>query len=63
MTRVILIRARYVHYELPSEVIDKLEHLHFVKDEVELQEKYDEAADWVHKIMSEIDKKEMENLI
>jgi len=33
-------RMRYVHYELPSEIIRKLKHHIFVKDEKELQEKY-----------------------
>lgn len=37
-------KMRYIHYELPQEVITKLERLYFVKDEKDLQEKYREAA-------------------
>jgi len=48
-------RMRYIHYELPSEVIKKLKHLFFVKDDRELQKKYHEATKWFHNIMSEID--------
>jgi hypothetical protein len=47
-------KTRYVHYEFPSEVIERLERLHFVKDEDDLQEKYDEATDWFYKTMKEI---------
>ena len=48
-------RMHYIHYELPSEIITKLEHLCFVRDEKDLQEKYNEATYWLHEIMSEID--------
>jgi hypothetical protein len=56
-------KMEYVHYELPSEVIKKLEHLYFVKDEKDLQEKYYEATKWFHKTMQEINQKEIERLI
>ena len=39
-------KMRYVHYELPAEVIEKLEYLCFVKDRDDLQEKYDCATAW-----------------
>lgn len=48
-------RMHYIHYELPSEIITKLEHLCFVRDEKDLQEKYVEATSWFHEIISEID--------
>jgi hypothetical protein len=48
-------RMHYIHYELPSEIITKLEHLCFVRDEKDLQEKYNEATCWFHEIVSEID--------
>jgi hypothetical protein len=48
-------RMHYIHYELPSEIITKLEHLCFVRDEKDLQEKYIEATCWFHEVVSEID--------
>jgi predicted nucleotidyltransferase len=47
-------KMRYIHYELPSEIIEKLKHLYFVRDKEDLQEKYNEAIKWFHKIMLEI---------
>jgi hypothetical protein len=54
---------RYIHYELPSEIIKKLKNLHFVMGEKDLQEKYDEASEWFQKTMSEINQEEIERLI
>jgi len=56
-------RIRYIHYEIPSEEIKKLKRLFFVKDEKGLQEKYHEGTKWFHKIVSEINRKEVERLI
>jgi hypothetical protein len=56
-------RMRYVHYELPSDVIKKLESLYFVRDEKDLQKKYNEAVEWLQEIMSNINQKELEKLI
>ena len=56
-------KMEYVHYELPSETIKKLEHLYLVKDSKDLQEKYREAIKWFHKAMQEINQKEIERLI
>jgi hypothetical protein len=50
---------RYIHYELPSEIVEKLEHLYFVRDEKDLQAKYLGAIKWFHKSMLEIDQKKM----
>lgn len=47
-------RMRYIHYELPPHTIKALKHLYFVKDEQDLQEKYQEANNWFHKVMAEI---------
>ena len=54
---------RYVHYESPLEEIEKLKRLFFVKDEKDLREKYREGTEWFHKIVSEINRKEIEKLI
>jgi len=56
-------KLHYIHYELSSDVIKKLEHLYFIKDEKDLQEKYNEATEWFPGIMSEIDQKEIERLV
>jgi len=56
-------KMQYVHYELPSEIIEKFESLYFVKDEKDLQEKYYEAIKWFNKTMQEINQKEIEKLI
>lgn len=56
-------KMRYIHYELPHEIITKLELLYFVKDEKDLQEKYLEAAKWFRNVMSEIDQEEIKRLI
>jgi len=56
-------KMRYVHYELPPEVVERLVNLHFVKNMEDLQEKYREAKEWFLKTMSEIDGKQIENLV
>jgi len=47
-------KLRYVHYELPEGVVKRLESLSFVKDQKDLQEKYDEASRWFSEAISEI---------
>ena len=49
-------RMRYVHYELPSEITEKLEQFYFVLDKEDLQEKYHEAIKWFQEIISEFKK-------
>ncbi|MCW4053996.1 MAG: hypothetical protein NWE84_03625 [Candidatus Bathyarchaeota archaeon] len=39
-------KTRYIHFELPASVIDKLEYLCFVKGILDLQKKYREATEW-----------------
>jgi hypothetical protein len=48
-------RTRYVHYELPPDVVGKLVDLHFVSDPKELPGKVEEAERWFRKTMREID--------
>jgi len=43
-------KMRYIHYELPSEIIGKLERLYFVRDKQDLQQKYNEIVRWFPKI-------------
>jgi hypothetical protein len=50
-------KMRYVHYELPPNIIIRLQKLYFVGDEKDLEEKYREASDWFHEVIPEISKK------
>jgi len=43
-------KTRYVKYELPKQITERLERLYFVKDEGDLLEKYREATDWFKEI-------------
>ncbi len=45
----------HIHHDLPPRVISDLQNLFFVKDETKLQEKYNEASRWFHKVISKID--------
>ena len=56
-------KMRYIHYEIPSEVIKKLKRLYFVESEKELQEKYHEATEWFQKITSQIDQRMIERKV
>jgi len=56
-------RMRYVHYELPENVVQKLQDLYFVNNTEDLQKKYREAIKWFHKLMSTIDNENVERLI
>lgn len=53
-------RMRYIHYELPHEIVRELENLYFVKNEEDLKEKYVKATEWFIKEISGIDLKEIE---
>jgi predicted nucleotidyltransferase len=56
-------KMRYVHHELPPETIDKLDHLYFVRNMKDLQEKYLQANEWFKRLMLEIDEKHVETLV
>jgi hypothetical protein len=56
-------KMRYVHYELPQDVVQRLEDLYFVSNKEDLQKKYREAVEWFHKLMSTIDEGNVERLI
>jgi hypothetical protein len=49
-------KMRYVHHELPKEIIARLQNLYFVKSLFELQSKYDEASKWFLTVISEVSK-------
>ena len=47
--------TRYVHYDLPEVVVERLRKLFFVADATDLVAKRDEAEAWFSEIMEEID--------
>ena len=47
-------KMHYIRYELPADVVSRLETLYFVKDPGDLQGKYDEATKWLHEVISEV---------
>jgi len=47
-------KLRYIHYELPQQIIQELKDLYFVKDERDLQEKYRKAISWFLRTMLEV---------
>lgn len=49
-------KMHYVHYELPPEITRRLVRFYFVRDGKDLQAKYDEATEWLHGIMLELDR-------
>lgn len=56
-------RTRYIYYELPTEIIKKLENLYFIKDEQDLQEKYYNATKWFQETISKINPEETESCL
>jgi len=48
-------RTRYVHYELPKEVVARLEDLYIVRDLRDLQDKYRRALKWYREVLKDIE--------
>jgi predicted nucleotidyltransferase len=46
-------KTRYVQYELPKQIVKRLERLYFVKDWRDLRVKYREATDWFNELAVE----------
>jgi len=53
-------RTRYVHRELPKRVVRRLEHLYFVRNRKELQEKYGRATGWFHETIKAMNEEKTE---
>jgi hypothetical protein len=45
-------KTRYMQYELPKDVVEKVENLYFVRDREDLEKKYHEATEWFREIMA-----------
>ncbi len=48
-------RTRYIHRELPANVLSKLKDLYFVKDEEDLRAKYSQASAWLDQTLSSLE--------
>jgi hypothetical protein len=48
-------KTRYIHYDLPPDVLARLERLFFVRDEEDLVVKLTEAKQWFHETLSAVD--------
>jgi len=46
-------KTRYVQYELPQRVVERIQRLYFVKDGKDLKKKYREATEWFKAIVAE----------
>ncbi len=46
-------KTRYMQYELPKPIMEKLEQMYFVKDGEDLRIKYREATDWFNELIAE----------
>jgi len=53
-------KTRYIHYDLPPNIVKRLKELYFVKDEKDLERKYRIAEEWFHEALKEIDLREIE---
>jgi hypothetical protein len=49
-------KTRYLHYELPPNVVRRLKGLMYVKDEKDLRKKHKVALRWFDRTMSELEK-------
>ena len=47
--------TRYIQYDLPKEVVDKLGELFFVHDAADLAIKHRRAGEWFHQVMQELE--------
>lgn len=48
-------RTRYVHYEVPQDVVKRIQDLLFVRDGKDLRRKYEEALQYFRQVAAEVD--------
>jgi len=53
-------KTRYIHYDLPADILRRLKDLYFVKNENDLERKYRIAEHWFHDAICDIDLKEIQ---
>lgn len=47
-------KTRYIHYDLPPDVVTRLQDLFFVRDERDLGEKFAQARQWFYDTLAEV---------
>jgi hypothetical protein len=55
--------TRYIHYELPVEIVSRLEPLYFTSDLEELSAKHAEASAWIKTLLDEINLESVRNTL
>lgn len=55
--------TRYLYYDLPREVVDRLKRFFFVADAAEMRERCSEGKEWMEKTLSEIDLEDVMGLV
>jgi hypothetical protein len=55
--------TRYTHYDLPPDVVTRLQRLYFAKDVEDLRTKHTEAGDWFWEVAENIDLEEVKKKI
>jgi hypothetical protein len=53
-------KTRYIHCDLPQDIVNRLKELYFVRDEKDLEHKYHLAERWFCEAVKEIDLEEIE---
>jgi len=48
-------KTRYIHYDLPGEIVAKLQDLYFIKDSQDLRQKHQRARRWFAETVEQID--------
>lgn len=56
-------RTRYVYYDLPRDVVERLHGFYFIKDGKELREKHREAIKWFDEIVNELKELNIEEIL
>jgi hypothetical protein len=52
--------TKYIHYELPKDVVEKLQDLFYVADTGDLQRKHKIAVEWFNEVVRDMDMSEIE---
>jgi len=47
--------TRYIQYDLPEEIVERLHPLFFVRDAADLAAKHQQAGEWFHQVLQELD--------
>lgn len=56
-------RTRYVYYDLPEEVVNKLTGFYFIKDSEDLKRKHEETIKWFNEVVGELETIDLEKLL